>query len=191
MYLRLLCLIFLVSFLVSCDNKKPAESGGGLAGKDSYYSIKRFAADQWSIFHGMPFGVLKVTYADGKVDSTYTDAFKLDWGMIFKVFFETDISDKKFLGHYDFTTFYDNATDTRNFFYEAKEENLFTRRLQISAADYDKPIQSVYIETGKKNGSGYRTQRLLYMPKKIISIQEFEQTSTGPGKEVRIEYHLL
>lgn len=181
---------FLLLIVVSCKKNDQPEAVPA-DGKDSYYSIKLFAKDQWEVYRGMPFGIQKVVYANGKADTTYTDAFKMDWGTVLKTFFESDISDKKYLGRYDFTTFYDDATETRNFYYEAKDDDLYTRKLQISAADYNKPVQSIYIETAKRTKWTYRTQRLFYMPRKIISIQEFEQSKSGPGKEVRIEYRFM
>ncbi|RYE23765.1 MAG: hypothetical protein EOP51_09500 [Sphingobacteriales bacterium] len=157
----------------------------------TYFSIKQFTQDQWNLYHGQPFGLQKFVYLNGKVDSAYVSAYDLDWAPIFRVFFATDISDKKFLGKYDFSKFADDATMTHNFYYEANDPNMFTRKLQISANDENGKVKSIYIETQKKGRWSGRSQKLFYMPRKVISIQEYEKTGPGTVKELRVEYRFL
>lgn len=156
-----------------------------------YFSIKQFIKDQWNIYHGQPFGLQKIAYLDGKTDTSFISAFQMDWGTIFNTFFETDISDKKFLDRYTFTSFADDATMTQNFYYEAKEKNLFTQKLQVSADDVSHKVRSIYIETAKNGKWSNFSQKLFYMPLKVISIQEFEWAKAGPQKELRVEYRFL
>ncbi len=183
--------VMLVFILVSCKPKQNDKAVEELAEKGTYFSIKQFIADQWSLYHGQPYGLQKIVYLNGKVDSAMVSAYDLDWAPIFKVFFETDISDKKFLGKYDFSKFADDATMTHNFFYEANDPKLFTRKLQISADNVNNKIRSIYIETQKQGQWSSKTQKLFYMPVKVISIQEYEKTAPNTVKELRIEYRFL
>lgn len=189
---RLSVLLVSILFIVAaCGNKKQKETPQPDASEGTYFSIRQFVSDQWETFHGQPFAIAKVVTVNGKTDSIMTNADKLDWGSIFKIFFATDISDPKFLGKYDFSQFADDATASNNFYYEAKEPDLFTRKLHIISDDVTNKIKSIYIETEQKTKWGSRIQRLFYIPVKTISIQEFESTTTGDKKELRVEYRFM
>jgi hypothetical protein len=178
--------------LFSCaPDKKKEVSPVADASNGTYFSITQFALDQWNTFRGQPYGMQKVVYMNDKVDSTDLTAFSMDWGSVFKVFFATDISDPKYLDHYRFTMFEDNTTTTRNFYYEAIDDDLFTRKFQVSADLFTDKIRSIYIETERKNKSGTTTQKLMYIPMKKIDIQEFDWASTGQHKDMHIEYRFL
>lgn len=189
---RLFITLFAAITLVSCKNNGPAaqQENGGTTGA-GYFSVKQFIKDQWDTYRGQPFGLQKIIYLNGKTDSSMISAYDMDWGTVFKTFFETDISDPKFLGRYNFTSFPDDATETQNFYYEAKEDGLFTRKLQISADNVSHKVRSIYIETAKNGKWSNFSQKLFYMPLKTISIQEFEWAQTGPSKELRVEYRFL
>jgi hypothetical protein len=119
--------------------------------KGNYFSIKQFGLDQWNNFQGPGCGIVKTLRKDkGKTDSTYSNTDTLDWAPIFKVFFETDISDRKYLGRYKFSQFDDPADGTHNFFYEALDDDLYTQKLLITIDQYDNKVKGIYIETLKK-----------------------------------------
>lgn len=187
MKLRISALAVLILYvLVSC-NKKEAGNTVNSENSGTYFSIKQFAADQWRTYYGQPYGMVKITYNNGQPDSSYTNTFKVDWGTILKTFFETDISDRKYIGHYTFSAFTDEATGTKSYYYEANEDNLPARKLQIMFNKANGRISSVYVEAEKNVGGGKRMQRLYYRPLKLISIQEF-----GSGrKDLRLEYWFL
>lgn len=184
----LLFLVPLFLFFASCkpEEHKPADDAGG-----TYFSIKQFAKDQWDTYKGQPYSLMKVVTLNGKTDSTLLSAFDMEWGRVFKIFFDTDISDSKYLGQYDFTMFEDNTTGTRNFYYEAKNEKLNTQKLQISADLETNKIRSVFIEAQDNQKWHSKTRKLFYMPVKLISIQEFEKSTPGPDKELRVEYRFF
>jgi hypothetical protein len=181
----------LCTLLFACKPEQKHKTATTKKDGATYFSITQFVLDQWNTFHGQPYGMEKVVEIDGKTDSTLLNAYTMDWGPVFKVFFETDISDPKFLDHYRFSMFEDNATTTRNFYYEAIDDDLFTRKLQISADEFSDKIKSVYIETEKKGRSGVVTQKLLYLPMKTISIQEFEWSTGNKPKDMRVVYRFL
>lgn len=174
-----------IIFLGSCN--KP-EAGKENEVEGTYFSIIDFAKDQWATYHGQPYPVVKRVYLNGEVDSVYTNAMDMDWGAIFKTFFETDISDKKYVGEYRFSQFDESKTMTRNYYYEAIEPDLYTRTLNIMANYYTDKISSIYIEAKKKTRLGTKNVKLFYVPMETISIQEMETTRTGENKELRIEY---
>lgn len=185
--IRHIILLFTVLSLFSC--KKPAEKPAeAIQPEGSYFSIIQFAKDQWDTYRNQPYSLEKVVTMNGKTDTTYLSALNMDWGSILKVFFDTDISDKKYLDRYNFSLFEDDATLTRNFYYEAKEQDLFTRKLQIAADEETNKIRSIYIETSKNGTLNDLNQKLYYVPQKLIQIQEFEKSKTGPDKDIRIEY---
>lgn len=182
-----IAVIMLFSAL-SCNKKvesTPAEENG------TYFSIIDFTKDQWETYQGNAFPIVKRVYLNGKDDSTYTNALDVDWASILKVFFETDISDPKFLGQYRFSSFADNTTMTNSYYYEADLDGLYTKKLQIMVDYYTDKIKSIYIEAQKKTRLGVKDVKLFYVPLDIISIQEYESTKTGQKKELRIEYDFV
>lgn len=153
----------------------------------TYFSITQFTVDQFHTFGGQPYTLHKVVTLNGKTDSSFESAFSMDWASVLKPFLASDISDKKYLDRYNFTLFEDDITDTRNFFYEAKDPKLFTKKLQISSDALNNKIQSIYIET-EKNG---KVQKLFYKPVKLIQIQEFESSFLGKDKNLKVEYYFM
>lgn len=175
--------LFILIAIAACkkpENKTVSVDTSGA----TYFSITQFAADQFNTFGGQPYSLQKVVTLNGKRDSTLESALTMDWASVLKPFLESDISDKKYLDQYHFSMFEDNITDTRNFFYEAKDPKLFTKKLQISSNAENNKIQSIYIET-EKNG---KVQKLFYKPVKLIQIQEFETSFLGKDKDLRVEY---
>lgn len=181
-----LYLIIILSLICSCSKPGQKQEPEG-----TYFSIVEFAKDQWYTYHGQPYSIMKKVYFNGKVDSTITNALDLDWSSVIKVFFETDISDPKFVGQYDFSAFEDTTTVTKSFFYEAKEPKLFTRKLQITADYFTDKIKTIYIEAEKKDRMGTKSIKLFYTPLETISIQELETTKTGQKKELRVVYEFM
>lgn len=179
-----LSLLVCALFLFSCNKEKTEKKEI----EGTYFSIVDFAKDQWSTYHGQPFPVIKRVYLNGEVDSVYTNALEINWGAIFKIFFETDISDEKFLDKYRFSSFDESITMTRSYYYEAIEPDLYTRTLNIMANYYTDKISSIYIEAKKKTRLGTKDVKLFYVPLEIITIHEVETTRTGQNKELRIEY---
>ena len=192
MSLRYLLLPVMAAMIfASCKPKSKPVIPPVVAEKGTYFSINQFVKDQWNTYLGQPFPLMVVTTRNGKADTAITNAIELDWGSIFKRFFETDISDPKYLGHYDFDMFLDESADTRNFYYEAKDEDLFTRKLQISAMQENNKIHSIYIETERKSGTKDIIQKLFYSPLSVIQVQEFDVLATGDKNQLRIEYFFM
>lgn len=178
-------LFTLLLLTVSCKKKETNNEPNTANG--NYFSIMQFAQDQFHLLWGQPYTFQKIVTLNGKSDSTFEKATDVDWATVLKPFFESDISDKKYLDQYNFTMFEDNTTETRNFFYEAKNKKLLTQKLQVTADLYNNKISAIYIET-EKNG---KVQKLYYAPKKLIQIQEFETAFLGKDKNLKVEYYFM
>lgn len=184
---RILAVLLVSALIVSCASKPKepqVEDSNG-----TYFSIGQFIQDQFATYKGQPFTFEKIVTMNGKTDSTLTNVDKMDWGAILQPFFESDISDKKYLGQYNFSQFEENITATLNYYYEAKNNKLFTRKLQISVDDMSHKVKSIYIETEKNSQWSHTMHKLFYVPLKVISIQEIDHSR--PAKELHIEYRFL
>lgn len=183
------CLAFAL-LLASCkeDEPKPA-----IDAKDgTYFPIRQFAQDQWNTFLGEPFLIVKsVRVNDGKYDSSYTTSDTLNWGGIFDVFFATDISDPSFLGKYKYTQFPDDNDDTYNYFYQAIDEDVYTKKLLITANQQNNKIIGIYIEASEKSLFEDKLVKLYYKPMKRIQIQETVTPLLGEKKHTVTEYEFI
>jgi len=63
--------------------------------------------------------------------------------------------------------------------------------MNISADATNNRVRSIYIETQKSGKWSSKSQKLFYMPLKVISVQEFEKSFLSSPKELRIEYRFL
>jgi hypothetical protein len=178
--------------LQSCkeEDEKLKEDFSNVNG--SYFSVRQFALDQWNTFYGEPFLIVKsVRVNDGRYDSSYTTSDTLNWGKIFKVFFATDISDRKFLGKYKYTQFEDAQDETLNLFYEALDDDLYTRKLLITADQYNHKVRGIYIEAVENSVGDAKIMKLYYKPMKRIQIQETESPMMGEKKHTVTEYEFI
>ncbi len=188
---RLYLLIKVVPLLTLLSCQRYAARNEIVNENDTYFSIKQFVADQIDLYKGQPLSLYKVTYLNGHVDSTLVNFMNMDWSPVFNMFIATDISNKKFIGKYDFAQYEDDLTATRNFIYTAKEPKLFTRALQIATDPSNNRITSIYIETAKQDFFGTNKQKFLYIPMRIIQIQEFQSGKLENGHSMRVEYRFL
>jgi hypothetical protein len=184
-------LLVVVFSIVSFSCKKKAEKDPNADIQGHYFSITQFALDEWNTFSGEPFTLLKTVKTGNKTDSSYTNTDSLDWTPIFKTFFESDISDRKYLGQYTFTQFDDNQDATHNFFYEANDKDIFTQKLLIAIDEYTNKVKGIYIETYKKTFGNEITQKLYYKPLKTIQIQTDERPTLGSKKYTIVQYEFL
>lgn len=185
----LTALFISVLFSASCKKKESAPESP-FSGA-TYFSIRQFGHDQFETYWGQPFTLQRFVTVNGKVDSAYVPAFQVDWAQVLMPFFEADISDPALVGKYRFSMFDDEATDSRTYFYEAIEDDLFTRSFQIITDPFTNAIKSIYIEAAEGDGAGRRSYKLFYQPVKVIQIQEFTSSNAGEDKSVRVEYRFL
>lgn len=188
--LQSLVLLCSILFLFSCKKKEVTKATANAAA-GTYFSIKDFTRDQWKTFHGQPFVLHQYVTLNGKTDSTIVSALTMKWSLVFKTFFETDISDPKFLEQYDFTMFEESTTETRTFTYTAKKPELFTQKLQIAADMYNNKIRNIFIETQKQTFWNTQSQKLFYSPLRFIQIQEHNDPLIGGQKDMVIEYKFM
>ncbi len=180
--------VFLLLLSTACSAPEQEKEQ---AVEGTYFSVIEFAQDQWYLYQGQPRGIIKKVYFDGKVDSTNTNVFEVDWASVLKVFFETDIGDPKYIGQYNFSAFEEEITTSKGFYYEARNEKLYTRRVHITSDYFTDKVKSLYIEAEKSDRMGTKSLKLYYEPLKSISIHELETSKTGQRKELRVVYDFM
>jgi len=158
---------------------------------EGYYSMLGFVRDQWQIHRGQPYTVIRTVTLNGKKTSGYMRAYGADWASVAKPFLEADIGHPDFVGKYRFSSFADDATGTHNLFYEAIDEDLPTRTLQITADAANGLIRHIYTETERSSFWNTRVQKLYCEPGKTILIQEHTEPRIGKDKDLQIEYRFL
>lgn len=179
--------IFIAISFSACKEDGPLEDYSSITG--TYFSVRQYALDQWNTFYGEPFLIIKtVKVNNGPYDTSYTASDTLNWGNIFKTFFATEISDRKYLGKYKFTQFEDDQDVTHNFFYEALEDDLYTRKLLITVDQYTQLVKGIYIEAIDKSLSEDKVIKLYYKPMKRIQIQTTETPLLGEKVHTVTEY---
>jgi hypothetical protein len=184
-----LFVVFIACFATSCKKKEKKDPYAEWQG--NYFSIRQFALDEWNTFAGEPFVIMKTISEGPKIDTTYTNSDTINWAPIFETFFAAEISDRKYLGQYNFTQFDDNDDGTHNFFYEAKEDDLFTRKLLITIDGYTQMVRGIYVETEKGSLGASTIQKLYYRPMKTIQIQTIEKSLFGSKKHTVVQYDFM
>lgn len=181
-----IALVLSVLFAGCKEDELPAEYSN-ITG--NYFSIRQYTLDQWNIYSGEPFLIQKtVRVNDGAYDTTYTNSDTLDWGQIFNIFFKTEISDRKFLGKYKFTEFNDDHDETHNYFYEALDDDLYTRKLLIAVDQYTQKVKGIYIEAADNSPLEDKLVKLYYKPMRRIQIQTLVKPVFGKEKHTVTEY---
>jgi hypothetical protein len=158
---------------------------------DTYFSIKQYAADQIQMFRGVPHSLYRITHLDEEVDTTVANFLDMDWGPIFRIAAESDISPKKYLGSYNFIMYDDDATGMRGLIYTAKSPKLLTKTLQITVDPTNNKIKSVYIETSKHDFWSAMSRKLLYVPLRVIHIEERQSRIFGKARNLRVDYRFM
>ena len=154
--------------------------------------MKQFMVDEWNTFAGEPFMIVKVITKDkGKPDSSLTNSDTINWAPIVKLFADADISDRKFLGQYTFTQFDDNTDGTHNFFYEANDEELFTRKFLLTIDQFTAKVKGIYIETEKKTIFDDCVQKLYYAPLKTVQVQTDDKPLIGGKTHNVVQYDFI
>lgn len=184
-YVSLFALLLLSVAFSSCRERQPDIFADV---KGTYFSVKQMAIDEWNTHAADPVTFIRRETVNGKTDSSYQSIEHVDWPAILKVFFETDISDRKFLGKYKFSQFDDNVDNTHDFMYIAADKDLYTQQLLITMAIGSNKVTGIYIETEKNNLLGEVHQKLYYNPMKTIQIQRTEKPLIGRKKETLIQY---
>ena len=158
---------------------------------DTYFSIIQYTQDQIHMFAGEPHSLYKITKLNNEVDTTIVNFLTMDWTPIFDVVRAADIADRKYLDLYDFNMYSDDITASRGFIYTAKDPKVLTRTLQINTDPSNNKITSIYLETAKRDFWGATTQKLLYIPMRILQIQEAQSHLIGKARNLRVEYRFM
>ncbi len=166
------------------DNEPPSADS-------SYFSVRQFIKDQIDTHYGKPYSLYRIAYLDDERDSTVVSFLDLDWSSILGTFSAADISPRKYLGKYDFSVSDESITGYRGYTYTSTDPEAFTRMFQINTDPTTNLIKSLYIETEKHDFFRNKTQKLLYIPLRIIQIQETEGSLFGKARNLRVDYRFM
>lgn len=186
---KIFCIILFPFLLLSSCT--PAAKDADKLKEIPIFSVRQFALDQREVLMGQPLVLEKKAILNGTMDSSLVPIENVDWGAVFKVFFDTDISNQKFTDQYDFSMFDNNTTASTVMYYQAKNPKLFTRVLEVNIDPFSHMIRSIYIETAQNSFWNDKSQKLFYAPRKTLQIQETEKPLMGSKKELRITYKFL
>jgi len=157
--------------------------------KDTYFSLKHFALDEYSNYALATNVFEKKTTVDGKVtDTAIMNIRKMDWDFIVNTFLKADIGTHSFLGKYKFTQFDDNTDNTHDYMYIAYDKNAYTQKLLITTDLATNKVRGLYIETDEHSLLKDVHQKLFYAPMSIIQIQQDENPLVGKKTHTVIEY---
>lgn len=172
--------------------KEPSDQAGqavqDTVSGDTYFSIRAFFDDQWQTRRDIPYTLLRIVNLDGKIDSSFVALDSTLWSKLRSPFDAADISDKKFIGQYNFDLFDDESSQSSNLNFDAKTPDLFLQKMYITADQFSRKVQSVYIETRTSRDGYTHSQKLSYIPDRIVQIREFEKSMATPAKNLTIEY---
>lgn len=157
----------------------------------TYLSINQYIEDQITLLKGQPLIMTHTTTVNGQKDSALVNFYNMDLGDVLRKFRATDISAVRFLGKYKYSQFEESVTGNQNLMYEATDPEVFTRCFTITVDPTNDRILSIYIETTKKSFWRELYQQLLYVPLKVIQIQEKESGKLVKSRSLTEEYRFL
>lgn len=182
-------LFVFIIFGASCSGKKEIKEDPEFANvQGTYFSIRQFIRDQWEMNKMLPVVFERVVVSDTGKDSSLVNGYNMGLGHIMEIFVNTDIGEKKYLGKYNFSESLDSASNTRTYFYEAIEPELYTQKLQIITGATSNQIKNVYIEAAESSGWTRTSLKLYYAPSKIIRIQESKKSRFVSARVTTTEY---
>ena len=177
-------------WLSSCNYNTISNEVGNEA--DSFnFPLKQYASQQLRTYLGTPHSLFRISYLEGTTDTTIVDFLTLDWTGILQTFLAADISSNKFAGRYSWSVSDDALLGNRGYTFTAKDPKLFTRLMQVSTDPLANRITSIYIETSKSDFWGARTEKLLYVPQRLIQIQESSKSVFGKARRLRVDYKAM
>ncbi len=174
-------------FGLSCTRRSD-KTAAAPASDSAQYSIRAYARGQIGLLYDQPLTLYRVVREGDVVDSSLLPITQLNWKEVIPAFVQSDISAPRFIGQYRFSIADDNLTATRILSYEALRPDLFTRLFQINTDISNHMVKSIYVETRKSGFWKSTSQKLLYVPNRVIQIQETDDPLIGATTQRRIEY---
>jgi len=174
-------------FIFSCSHKSTQQQPPAAA-DSGQYSVKSYVRGQIRLLYDQPITLDRIVWEGGDRDSALLPITELDWDKVIPAFVKSDISAPEFIGQYRFSIADDDLTATRVLTYDALRPDLYTRIFQISTDVSNNLIRSIYIETRESGFWKKRSQKLLYVPGRVIQMQETEDPLIGATRQRRLEY---
>ena len=176
-------------FVIASCNKKKEDPNQKIEG--TYFPVVKYFRQQWKMIADQPYSYMKVENEKEHTDTSYVSGDSMEWVGIIKAFCDADISDKKYIGHYDFSSYEVPDFEGLAWTYEAKDDNLFTQRLDIIFNLQMTKVLSIYIETKKVSTFSTQTQKLYYSSLKTIQIQQYKKSIFGSEEGKSVSYYFM
>jgi len=171
-------LLFTSIFFLACKSTT-TDNNAAVAGSDStetYFSIRQFLNNQWTLLKVEPIVFLKIVEEDGKIDSTYVPLDSALFESISAPFIAGDISNPEFVGKYKYSASEDRSMDMIFLQYDALDETLICRNLLISASAESGRIATVYMETQHSSFWSTTIHKMTFTKTDAIVIREFSKS---------------
>lgn len=200
-------LVTITLFLFACNNNNTKAEGNNATVSSNnqeyttadshtdtidgnYFSILQYLNERQEDEKNQPYVLLKIVKHNNNSDSTFVPLDQA-WQEMKGYFADADISDKKFLNHYEAQVFEDDLTQSIFLQYRAKSDDKVLRKMDIAINPKNERIKSVYIEMNKKEESFNMHRKILYTPENLLQIQNVEKNKNNPSdsKETTTEYH--
>lgn len=194
------CLLVVALACASCkhtpDKKKenadagtqPAVVSQNVDSDSEYFSINEFMDDQWKYLKTQAYVLKRYRTVNNVQDSAYAELNDKLFRELKARFGATDISGAACRGKYQVTLSLDTAQNMVNLLYIAADPALPTRQTLLSMDKENARVTQVYVSTQSDSNGTFRTQNLLYVPEKVIQIQEYEQGANAEPVNTKIIY---
>lgn len=195
------CLIAIALASVSCkqtrENKEhdavdtgaqPAVVSQNVDSNSEYFSINEFMDDQWKYLKTQAYVLRRYRTVNNVEDSAYTELNDKLFRELKSRFGAADISGAAYRGKYHVTLSLDTALNMVNLLYVSADPALPTRQTLLSMDKENSRITQVYVSMQSDSSGTFRTQNLLYVPEKVIQIQEYEKQANAEPVNTKIIY---
>ena len=163
-------------FFFSCNNEEK------YTGEDvmNYPDLNKVLNDSWDM--EAPYVYLKVSKEGKKVDSTQVQSTSMPWDEIKSMFDKADIHKDELNHHYAIDLMKDSMSGTTTLYYKSLAPKDYSRTLNIISDSSNNELTSVYFETAEGDS---KISKVLYLPKKLIQIQE--RNKVDGNNKIKVE----
>lgn len=154
----------------------------------THFSTRDYLKEQWKFKSDQPYTLLKVVKTGKKSDSSYVPLDSAAWFTMLQPFVDADISSTKYLGWYRTESYKDEENESLQLNYTAVSPDAFVQKTNVTANQYSGMVLMVYIETQKKEGNVFVSQKMQYRKDEIIQIIAFSKEDGKAPQESVTEY---
>ncbi len=161
---------------------------------------KNFGGDDWINYPDMqklfqdnvdksaPYNYIHVHQEIEQNDSAAVGSADIPWQKIEDLFKTANLHKKELNYKYKISVLTDTLTSSRTLYYEALDPDVVTRSLSIVSNITSGDLQNVYFTLLDKGTFKDKQYRVLFIPKKVIQIQEIKKGKVGVDSYFYPEY---